>query len=447
MPNKQLFIILPEYRNISFIGKDHVPTINVIKDFPFMSMPNGVPCVMANKYLIEASKKIKSGTIKQYASGLSSLIRYCFDNKVDFIDLTSDNFSELVIQHREELTQRLTPKRTSNTTINNGRRWLDFLDFVGKEYEDADFLESRIWAKKKVVNIRIGGKMQNKMVWWHSSLATASPLKKREPISIYTINSLHKAIKNVTDNKFIIRRYEVLLRLLECTGARISELSTIKVSNLLEALDMQKPMIKLETKKNDKGFRYIPVLHQDLRQINKFIHIHRTPLINKALGSHKDNDFLFVDAKTGKNLTSKYLSDEIGKLRRVACIKEKACAHMFRHRFITKLFMILIAEFNASNKSELRTALLDINIFKKKVQQYTNHANLESLDHYIDLAFSEMADVEKTVDKVRQRQVYETFDRELEKLTDELKQGMPIAKYLEELSTLYQARESDLIDV
>ncbi|AGU58979.1 hypothetical protein N175_12215 [Vibrio anguillarum M3] len=68
---------------------------------------------------------------------------------------------------------------------------------------------------------------------------------------------------------------------------------------------------------------------------------------------------------------------------------------MFRHRFITKLFISLIKEFNASNKSELRLALLDGSIFKKKVQQYTNHKRLDSLDHYIDLAFSEFADVER----------------------------------------------------
>ncbi|ELA9579332.1 site-specific integrase [Vibrio parahaemolyticus] len=444
MSKVQLWQIIPEYRNIHFVGRDLQPVVKVIKKFPFMTLPSGKACVAANKYLIKVSERKSEGTVKQYASSISALVRYCYEHKVDFIDLTSDHFSELMQIQRDEKTNSLTPKRVSNTLISNARRWLDFLDFIAKENDDSTFLPARILASKRVRNVRKGKTIVKQEVWWHCSFDTPSPLKKRKPISKASIDALRSAIINVTSDKALIRRREALLRGLESTGGRVAELVELKVEDVLKAEEMKNPMLKLITKKNDSGYRFIPILHQDLRALIKYIEIHRSKLIEDTIGESNDHGFVFISVKTGIKLTAKYLSDEVGNLRRAAGIEEKACAQMFRHRFITKLFISLIKEFNASNKSELKLALLDGSIFKKKVQQYTNHKSLDSLDHYIDLAFAELVDVDGVENRVRQRMAYEAFDRGLDELESKLKDGMVVSEYLEELQSLRTAMQKDL---
>lgn len=87
---------------------------------------------------------------------------------------------------------------------------------------------------------------------------------------------------------------------------------------------MKNPMLKLITKKNDSGYRFIPILHQDLRALIKYIEIHRSKLIEDTIGESNDHGFVFISVKTGIKLTAKYLSDEVGNLRRAAGIEEKS---------------------------------------------------------------------------------------------------------------------------
>ncbi len=444
MPKFQLWEIIPKYRNIHFVGSNYIPVVTVIKNFPFMSLPNGKPCIAANKHLIKVSQKRSIGTTKQYASSISALIRYCYDRKIDFLDFTSDHFSELMDMQRKEKTALLSPSRRSNTLITNAKRWLDFLDFIGQENDDPSFVTTRVLATKRVRNVKKSGVIYKQLVWYHSSFDTPSPLIKREPIGKESIDALKSAIIKSTNNIFLIRRREAYLRSLEATGGRVAELAELKVHDVLEALKMSKPMLKLITKKNDSGIRLLPVLHQDLRALKKYIEIHRNKVVKHTIGKSNDHGFVFVSVKTGKPLTAKYLSDEVGILRREARIEGKACAHMFRHRFITKLFMSLIIEFEASNQSELKLALLDASVFKKKVQQYTNHKNLDTLDRYIDLAFDELADVKSVEDRVHHRMVYERFSQDLTELGSKLKDGMAVPEYLEELEDLRIAMSKDL---
>ncbi|HDZ9245517.1 TPA: site-specific integrase, partial [Vibrio cholerae] len=86
----------------------------------------------------------------------------------------------------------------------------------------------------------------------------------------------------------------------------------------------------------------------------------------------------------------------------------------------------------------------DGSIFKKKVQQYTNHKSLDSLDHYIDLAFAELVDVDGVENRVRQRMAYEAFDKGLDELESKLENGMEVSEYLEELKSLRAAMTKDL---
>ena len=110
-------------------------------------------------------------------------------------------------------------------------------------------------------------------------------------------------------------------------------------------------------------------------------------------------------------------------LKNIAGIEEQSCAHMFKHRFITKQFVNLIKQYNYENQDQFRKALLDTNTLKQKIQQMTGHQNLKSLDVYIDLAFNELFNTKTVLDKVAVANAYDSFDSQLKLLTMELLNG------------------------
>ncbi|OJY97861.1 MAG: hypothetical protein BGP25_00015 [Lysobacterales bacterium 63-13] len=72
---------------------------------------------------------------------------------------------------------------------------------------------------------------------------------------------------------------------------------------------------------------------------------------------------------------------------------------MFRHRFITKLFVALIEQHRVANPEAFRSMLLSGEELKTKVSEWTG-TRPESLDAYIDLAFDEVAGFKKIFDLV-----------------------------------------------
>jgi site-specific recombinase XerD len=228
------------------------------------------------------------------------------------------------------------------------------------------------------------------------------------------------------------------------TGARISEISRIKIENVKKAMRMENPSLLMFTsKKGGDDWRYVPVLLNDLNEINTFILTQRTSLIDR--NKFKDNGFLFISEKNGKPLTERTLTNDILRLRRAAGINSAACAHMFRHRFITKLFISLIKEYELKNESDFRRALLDVRILKQRIQQYTGHSRLSSLDHYIDLAFNELSGIDKVVNTAFLRQVYDRYDELISSLSEKLRNGMSVSEYLDKLEQLRLMKDTDVI--
>src|SRR5690606_18917473 len=114
-----------------------------------------------------------------------------------------------------------------------------------------------------------------------------------------------------------------------------------------KALTMENPLLRIETfKKRHKDERFVPVLKQDLSALKAYLRIYRTKTIKNTIGKHHDNDYFFISEQTGKPLSVRYMGNEIRLLRNKAKITGRASAHMFRHRFITKLFVNLIIQYN-----------------------------------------------------------------------------------------------------
>ena len=67
-------------------------------DIPMLSWPDGRWCLPANIYMLELyhrglSRKNHGGTLLTYAANITHLLRYCFDNQIDFPDLTDNQFA------------------------------------------------------------------------------------------------------------------------------------------------------------------------------------------------------------------------------------------------------------------------------------------------------------------------------------------------------------------
>jgi integrase len=125
------------------------------------------------------------------------------------------------------------------------------------------------------------------------------------------------------------------------------------------------------------------------------------------------------------------------RLRNIANINQETCSHMFRHRFITNIFINLIKQYDLENQDSFRNALMDVNNLKVHIQQLTGHKNLGSLDHYIHLAKSELTNMNGVLNKLDENRQNEAKEREQKRLLEELKNGnIDLTEYIKLMDSL-----------
>lgn len=411
---------------IDYFGQNKVQLKSKEK-FPFIVYPNGSPCHMANMYLLELEERNRSiHSIKQYASNINYLVNFCFEKKIDFLKLNEGSFIDFTYELRKETDNNNPLKRARNAnTLNNiVRTNLDFLNFIGNFHNKPSFVFDNIGAKTNSKNIKNGEVSIEMNGWSHKGLEVPSPRKTRNPIGKEVIDKLYEAIVEKSSSKFLQQRRIIMLRLLEATGARAGEIAIIKVNDVMEAFNNDGFMKMTTLKRKSKNtFRYVQIDLSDLHLIKNYINLYRKKIIKETIGLAKDHGYLFINEHNGDKSFDTVISNDVNVLKKVANIEEQACAHMFRHRFITKQFVNLIKQYKYENQDQFRKALLDTNTLKQKIQQMTGHQNLNSLDGYIDLAFNEVFNSKTVLDKVAVANAYESFDSQLKVLTMELVNG------------------------
>ncbi len=459
---KQLFSPVSELK----LFDHHALGSLVTKDgsnMPFIVWPDGRPCLLANLYMLAlrdrsgrggqsglSRKGSKGGTMGDYAAKISQLIRYCFHHDIDFIELTDNGFSSFISSIRTEvLRPGSTYKRKSETTVLNvGRVCLDFLSHVGHFYGDNTFVSPtgriRTTHKTATIKTRSGKIIKRDFVHHHSLSLSGGRPRTRDPITAQNIGRLRDAINRLGKTRHLQMRRHVMISLLEHTGARRSEIANILVSDVLAALAMEFPMLRLETLKRGVGVeRTIPITKMLLNELKKYIDFPRKKLISKFRKSN-DHGFLFVSDQNGSRLNADSITNEVFVLKKHAGIKEPICAHMFRHAFITNLFVLLIRRHELESVDDFRRALLDSKKFVAEVMQWTGHQSPDSVERYIHLAFEKVSNYHTTVSSVYMIKAIEVFDQSQEKLLNDLKAGMPVAEYATELEKLKKLRNEDL---
>ncbi len=432
-------------------------------NMPFLLWPNDTPCLLPNLYMLQlrdrpgrgghqgvSRRGPKGGTMGLYASQLSQLIRFCYMNKWDFIDLTDDKFTLFINGLRaERAAYNVEVKKKNEQTITAvGRICLDFLYFVGQFYEDNHFVseEGTIRAQHKVTgNCSDKGKYKKSVSYWHHhTFSSGDRLKTRNPISVKIVEQLREGINSLPSSRFIMLRRQCLISALEYTGARVGELARLRVKDVEAATQMYEPMLRIITLKQDNNaYRLIPVTKMFLADLKTHIRIQRSKIIKKTIGLKNDHGYFFISATTGQPLKSTTLSEEIYNTRKATGITEQACAHMFRHAFISNLFVLLIQRHKIENVDEFRRMLIDYKTIKAEIMQWTGHKNEASLDQYIKPAFAQVANYAATISSAHIFLVLKDYDRRVVELTDKLERRMPIVQFKEEMSKLICLRNED----
>lgn len=459
--SKLYFLTASDYELPSHIDIYHRVITREAADIPMIMWPDGTWCFPANFYMLALfhrglSRKNRGGTLLTYATNISHFMRYIFHNKIDLASLTDNQFSLFIkmLQGEKRASQPEVNARDANAVIAIGRNCLDFLASVGRLYQDENFIgpKGQIRAEQKDFEVKQeGGRKGNvkliRQYWHHRTFPTADSKNKRLPISTDALEKLRQIIQVASGTIFQRKRRYVMLKLLEITGGRRSELAALTCESVFKASKMAQPMLKLMTAKRRGGkeeYRYIPIASHDVAFLLEYIEINRRRIIRTTCGPENDDGYLLISETFGKRLRPNTITQEIAALSKAAGIKEKSCPHMFRHRFITKLFVALIEQHEFENTDSFRRALLDTETIKQKVQQWTGHTRLNSLDVYINLAFEEVTDFKNTYNIVNTKRIIDSFKGTLRQLQAELRNGSSPTEMSSRLDKLIGAFEEDL---
>jgi len=433
--SRQLVTILDDVEIWDFFSPiDQELKLIRAEKLPFIRYPNRAPCNEANlfmqsKFRNGASVKIDGGTLKTYAYNISHLIRFCYNNnKMKLTELTDSFFSLFIKGLIGERDSSYKLKRKANQVIKIGCQCIDFLFFIQGLYSLNSLIGKERFNAIQVIerehNIIIGkNKVKRINYYRHFSFPTENSGEQRHPISEKAAADLKKVILSHSDIG-LRKRNSCIYQTLEQTGARRSEVLMLEVQSIKDALnsDDKCPLLKFDSlkRRDDKKTRYVPVPRIFLENIHQYIRTTRKKIMKNYKKSGNDHGYVFVSHTNGSQLKSNTLSSYMSKWREDGGIEEQVFAHLFRHAYITEKLKCLILEHDFNNKDSFRRALLNTERFKIQLKEWTGHTHLQSLDIYIDLAFSDLAGVKKTYNSVTLKSAVLLMKEKIEEIDSHL---------------------------
>jgi integrase len=447
--SSRLYYLTPlDFTFPNFVDSDGSLRTIPAENIPTVLWPDGRWCHAANTFIRQRFEKGNSrrnygGSLAVAAQNIGHLVRFCWRRRIDFIDLSDNQFREFMYSlmpvAADDRSNKAARDRTQVVSI--GRTCLAFLRCVGEQANDDAFLGSsgRIRTIETTVRLHRGkGAARTVTQVSHSSFPTMSPAKRRHPISQSTISALREVASRTT-NPHVRARRQALITLLDSTGARRGELADLTVKSVREAGGLSPPMLAMTTLKRGTPERLVPISPADLYFIRSYVQYYRMPLMKRFGKRDRDHGMLFVSARDGSPLGAGALGAEIYELGKLAGCTDATC-HRFRHRFITKLFVSLIKHHQIANPDQFRQMLICGEALKQKIIQWTGHRSIASLEHYIDLAFAEIVNLPVIYDWARVNLALDSFMSTTIVLEGDLRSaGLPearIALFKEAVSSL-----------
>lgn len=401
--------------------------------FPFFTFKDGTPVLALNSYIqSEHILSLSKESIFKIAYSLTHVVKFCELNKIKMEQFTENDLLAFSNHLQSE-------DRENKTTVFILSNTLHFFNYMGDKF--LNIPNYSVVVLKCVYKKNSHSKSTKSVDYlYHLCFPNKEPDKKRSPISLKNIERMYESINKTSQSVFVQKRNRVILKLLEVTGARVGEIALLKVEDIENIFKMENPTLRIRTlkrKSDNIDYRYIPVNKVDFNEINSYIKIYRSKVIKNTIGKTNDEGYLLINENTGKTILPITISNEINKIRKAAGIEENVCAHMFRHRFITNLFIQLIKQYDIQNKEQFRNNLMDLENLKVYIQQATGHKNVYSLDHYIDIAKSELTNMDLVVDNLKEYKNKEAVENEKKRLLEMLKnKEMSTSEYVKQIEQL-----------
>ena len=282
-----------------------------------------------------------------------------------------------------------------STIISHGRAALDYILFLSKKHPELNLCTSETKSNKNYkIHYNIKTFKQNgfdKKYLHHSSFNGLIHISVeaeyiRDHDLVKWLDAINCTSYHPETDEFLVSRWQALTTILEITGSRITEASSISRTMIKDAsrslLDhSKKPIIRnipiLKGKYKGKN-RHVEVTIEDLQII--FWHI---TVMEKRFPNLK-HDSLFVNSKIGIPLKPSYIKNYTKKVingSKYLYELRHLTNHSFRHRFITLTIAKAIkklSEFGSFNNI--------LNIAMTACRKTSMHASNNSLSHYVHLA-------------------------------------------------------------
>lgn len=393
--------------------------------FPFMYWPDGRPCELINMYFLDTAKFTTGETLRTYASELSHLVRYCAKNNVCISRFSDSDFftiSEELQAERSKLNV-LERARNKNTVRSILSRVIQFFlwyqkifvlptetPIIGVASESPQII---IYQKR----VRPGrGYSWNAISYMHRAMPTSESREPKRPIALQIIEDIQQCIDSQSiirnQSSFVLRRFlnrpnffmsqleyirvrrHFMIWLMRRVGLRPSEMVEIDVDAHSDVLRAKRIIIPTKKRRrNIAPLRSFPITLQDATVFQRYLTARKKyleVLRQAGMGGFYSNAlFLGVD---GKSIKKTSLERDFSRLVVKAGYKDvQACFSMFRHRFITYEVIVHLKEF-MSETSKRRQMMTDTDYesILKRVATKTGHGSVQSLWHYIDLAWEEI---------------------------------------------------------
>jgi len=196
-------------------------------------------------------------------------------------------------------------------------------------------------------------------------LLEAPKLKRKLP-DVLSVEEINKMINCIDLSHLHGDRDKAMIEMLYGCGLRVSELTTLRISDLY----FDDGFIRVIGKGNKE--RLVPVGSLSIKAVNIYMEYHR----NKLNAKKGDNDILFLNHRRGR-LSRAAIFDLIKRLAVQAGIKKNISPHTLRHSFATHLIEnganIRSVQEMLGHKSISTTEIythLDCSFLKKTVEEY-----------------------------------------------------------------------------
>lgn len=387
-----------------------------------VTWPDGVPCSLVEIYLVSrfrrgASVREDGGSLRPTIAKLSHLIRHCRRIKKDFWELDDEDIYQLIVALMEEMKPAapMVRVRDNNTVRSIITAAVEFLLWLqGEMLMGVKLIGAGPEYRILLVERKVFDSRRNRHIvqLLYHRLPPRDTKEPKRPISREKRNLIWQAIGQLAGADLVLPpwargsnnaemlasylkvRRELLLELLEATGARPGELSRLSVSDNEDCYKTQE-LVLITLKRRRHFERKIKLQPGVAMRLTVFLKKHRDTLLRAirvtgAKPEPKDRVFLGV---SGLPISERSMVSEFSRITKAAGLSEyQSCMSMFRHRYITKQVAIHLGIYlSENNKAKELMTDGDYRTILKKVATTTGHGSESSLLHYLDLAWEELA--------------------------------------------------------